>query len=118
MLQTVLMPADLSLPELGPIHHCAYLVERIEDTVAGLSERFRAGPFFVLDGAMLQNVTSGGEAAEFGHRSALGCLAGEPIELMETGRLSPARVADRFAGPRPRLHHLSWAVPVGSVVHV
>ncbi len=34
------MPADLTLPGLGPVHHRAYLVESIEDTVARLVEQF------------------------------------------------------------------------------
>ena len=112
------MPADLTLPGLGPVHHRAYLVESIEDTVARLAVQFGAGPFFALENVPMENVTSRGEVAEFSHNSAFGHLGGDPIELMEVNQLSPARVAERFSGPRPRLHHLAWAVPPSSVEEV
>jgi Glyoxalase/Bleomycin resistance protein/Dioxygenase superfamily len=114
----VTSPADLTLPGLGPVHHRAYLVESIEDTVARLVEQFGAGPFFALENVPMENVTSRGEVAEFSHNSAFGHLGGDPIELMEINRLSPARVAERFSGPRPRLHHLAWVVPRSSVEQV
>jgi hypothetical protein len=103
------------VPGLGRVHHRAYLVESIEDTVARLVDQFGAGPFFVLENVPLENVTSRGEPAEFSHNSAFGHLGGDPIELMEINQLSPARVAERFSGPRPRLHHVAWAVPPASV---
>lgn len=112
------MPVDLTVPGLGPVHHRAYLVESIEDTVARLVEQFGAGPFFVLEDVTFENVTSRGEVAEFSHNSAFGHLGGDPIELMEIKQLSPARVAERFSGPRPRLHHIAWAVPPSSVEQV
>jgi hypothetical protein len=83
------MPADLTLPGLGPVHHRAYLVESIEDTVARLVEQFGAGPFFALENVPLENVTSRGEVAEFSHNSAFGHLSGDAIELMEINQLSP-----------------------------
>jgi Glyoxalase/Bleomycin resistance protein/Dioxygenase superfamily len=112
------MPADLTLPGLGPAHHRAYLVESIEDTVARLVEQFGAGPFFALENVPMENVTSRGEVAEFSHNSAFGHLGGDPIELMEINQLSPARVAEHFSGPRPRLHHIAWVVPPPSVEQV
>lgn len=112
------MPVDLTLPGLGPVHHRAYLVESIEDTVARLMEQFGAGPFFALENVLFDNVTSRGEVAEFSHDSAFGHLGGDPIELMEIKQLSPARVAERFSGPRPRLHHIAWALPPSSVEQI
>ena len=112
------MPADLALPGFGPVHHRAYLVESIEHTIARLVEQFGAGPFFALENVPLENVTSRGEVAEFSHSSAFGLLGGDPIELMEVDQLSPARVAERFSGPRPRLHHMAWAVPPSLVEQV
>jgi hypothetical protein len=104
-----------TVPGLGSAHHRAYLVESIEDTVARLVEQLGAGPFFLLENVPMERVTSRGEPAEFSHNSAFGHLGGEPIELMETIRLSPARVAERFSGPRPRLHHVAWVLPPSSV---
>jgi methylmalonyl-CoA/ethylmalonyl-CoA epimerase len=112
------MPTDLTLPGLGPAHHRAYLVESIAGTVARLVEQFGAGPFFALENVPMENVTSRGEVAQFSHSSAFGHLGNDPIELMETNRLSPARVAERFSGTRPRLHHIAWVVPASSVEQV
>jgi methylmalonyl-CoA/ethylmalonyl-CoA epimerase len=112
------MSAALTMPGFGPVHHRAYLVESIEDTVTRLVEQFGAGPFFALENVAFENVTSRGEVAEFSHNSAFGHLGGDPIELMEINQLSPARVAERFSGPRPGLHHIAWAVPPSSVEQV
>jgi Glyoxalase/Bleomycin resistance protein/Dioxygenase superfamily len=112
------MPTDVTLPGLGPVHHRAYLVESIEVTVARLVEQFGAGPFFALEDVRFETLTSRGEVAEFSHDSAFGHLGSDPIELMEIHQLSPARVAERFSGPRPRLHHIAWAVPPSSVAEV
>jgi hypothetical protein len=112
------MPAALTMPGFGPVHHRAYLVESIEDTVTRLVEQFGAGPFFALENVPMENVTRRGEVAEFSHNSAFGQLGGDPIELMDIDQLSPARVAERFLGPRPRLHHIAWAVPPSSVEQV
>jgi Glyoxalase/Bleomycin resistance protein/Dioxygenase superfamily len=112
------MRAGLTLPGLGPVHHRAYLVESIEDTVVRLVEQFGAGPFFALENVPMENVTSRGEVAEFSHNSAFGHLGGDPIELMEVNQLSPTRVLERFSGPRPRLHHIAWVVPPSSVEQV
>ena len=106
------------LPALGPAHHRAYLVESIEATVARLVEQFGAGPFFVVENVPMENVSSDGEAAEFGHDSAFGQLGEEAVELIAIRRLSPARVQERFAGPRPRLHHLGFVVPAAAVAEV
>ena len=57
------MPAGRILSGLGPIHHRAYLVESIEETVVRLVDRFGSGPFFMLDGAALERVTPCGEEA-------------------------------------------------------
>ena len=68
------MPAALTMPGFGPVHHRAYLVESIEDTVTRLVEQFGAGPFFALENVPLENVTSRGKVAEFFHNSAFGHL--------------------------------------------
>ena len=59
----------------------------------------------------LENVLSRGEPAEFVHNSAFGYCGGGAIELMEALSLAPERVQKRFSGPRPRIHHVAYAVP-------
>ena len=105
------MPEDLFRPQLGEPHHYAYVVEDIEATVNRLVDQLGAGPFFLIERMPLEKVLSRGEPAEFVHNSAFGYYGGGAIELMEAVRLAPERVEKRFSGPRPRIHHVAYAVP-------
>jgi methylmalonyl-CoA/ethylmalonyl-CoA epimerase len=109
------VPGDRFRPPLEGVHHHAYVVESIEATVARLAEQLGAGPFFLVENVPLENVTSRGEPAEFAHHSAFGYCGGGPIELMEMVRVAPERVAARFSGPRPRVHHVAWVLPPAAV---
>ena len=105
------MPEDLFRPHLGEPHHYAYLVEDIEATVSRLADQLGAGPFFLIENVPLEDVLSRGEPAEFVHNSAFGYCGGGAIELMEALSLAPERVEKGFSGPRPRIHHVAYAVP-------
>ena len=105
------MPEDLFRPQLGEPHHYAYVVEDIEATVNRLFDTLGAGPFFLVENVPLENVLSRGEPAEFVHSSAFGYCGGGAIELVETVRLAPERVEKGFSAPRPRIHHIAYAVP-------
>jgi hypothetical protein len=105
------VPQDLFRPQLGEPHHYAYFVEDIEATVNRLVDQLGAGPFFLIESVPLENVLSRGEPAEFVHNSAFGYFGGGAIELMEAVSLAPERVATRFSGPQPRIHHVAYVVP-------
>jgi methylmalonyl-CoA/ethylmalonyl-CoA epimerase len=109
------VPEDLSRPQLGEPHHSAYLVEDIEATVNSLVDQLAAGPFFLVENVPLENVLSRGEPAEFVHNSAFGFCGGGAIELIEAVSLAPERVEREFSGPRPRIHHVAYAVPPTAV---
>jgi Glyoxalase/Bleomycin resistance protein/Dioxygenase superfamily len=109
------VPDDLFRPQLGEPHHYAYLVEDIEATVSRLVDQLGAGPFFSIEGVPLENVLSRGDPAEFAHNSAFGACGGGAIELIEAVSLAPERVEERFSGPRPRVHHVAYAVPATEV---
>ncbi|HET9591907.1 MAG TPA: hypothetical protein VFP17_03235 [Solirubrobacterales bacterium] len=98
-------------PRLGAPHHSAYLVDSIEATVPRLVEQLGAGPFFLVENVPLENVASRGEAAELAHNSAFGSCGGAPIELLEVASAAPERVAARWSGPRPRIHHVAYVLP-------
>lgn len=98
-------------PRLGQPHHHAYVVDDIEATVGRLVTQLGAGPFFLIENVPLQNLRSCGEPAEFTHNAAFGSCGDGLIELIETVSLAPRRVAERFAAPRPRVHHIAYAVP-------
>ena len=112
------MPKDPFRPQLGKPHHYAYLVEDIEATVNRLVNQLGAGPFFFVENVPLENVLSRGEPAEFVHNSAFGLCGDGPIELIEPKRLAPGRVKERFAGARPRIHHVAYVLPADSVRQV
>jgi hypothetical protein len=105
------VPENLFRPQLGEPHHFAYLVEDIEATVNRLVDQLGAGPFFLVERVPLENVLSRGEPAEFVHNSAFGYCGGGAIELIEPVSLAPERVENGFSGPRPRIHHVAYAVP-------
>jgi methylmalonyl-CoA/ethylmalonyl-CoA epimerase len=105
------MPEHPFMPRLGEPHHHAYVVDDIEATVNRLVDQLGAGPFFLIENVPLENLLSRGEPAEFVHSSAFGSWGGGTIELMETVSLAPERVAEGFSGPRPRIHHVAYAVP-------
>jgi Glyoxalase/Bleomycin resistance protein/Dioxygenase superfamily len=112
------VPEDLFRPQLGAPHHYAYAVDDIEATVGRLVDQLGVGPFFLIEEVPLENTLSRGEPAKFIHNSAFGHGGGGTIELMEIIDLAPERVERGFAGPRPTLHHLGYAVPpeeVGSL---
>jgi methylmalonyl-CoA/ethylmalonyl-CoA epimerase len=109
------VPEDLFRPQLGEPHHYAYVVDDIEATVSRLVDQLGAGPFFLIEGVPLENVLSRGEPAEFVHNSAFGFCDGSAIELIEAVSLAPERVEKGFSGPRPRIHHVGYAVPPAQV---
>jgi hypothetical protein len=104
------VPEDLAKTRLGIPHHLAYLVEDIEETVGRLVDQRGAGPFFHIERVPLENVQSRGEPAEFVHHSAFGYCGDGAIELVQPIALAPERVENRFAAPRPRVHHLGYVV--------
>ena len=105
------MPEDLFRPQLGEPHHYAYVVEDIEATVNRLADQLGAGPFFLIENVPLEDVLCRGEPAEFVHNSAFGYCGAGAIELMEPLILAPERVETGFSAPRPRIHHVAYAVP-------
>jgi hypothetical protein len=102
-------------PQLGEPHHHAYVVDDIEAIAERLAKQLGAGPFFLVEDVPLENVLSRGEPAEFAHASAFGACGGGAIELIQPARLTPERVEERFTGVRPRMHHVGYVVPAGSV---
>lgn len=112
------MPDELFRAQLGEPHHQAYVVDDIADAVERLARQLGAGPFFHVENVPLENVLSGGEAAEFAHDSAFGACGEGAIELIQPVRLTPARVEERFAGPRPRVHHVGYVLSPETVAEV
>ncbi|HYX85245.1 MAG TPA: hypothetical protein VE777_09780 [Gaiellales bacterium] len=105
------MPDDVFQPQLGMPHHSGYVVDSIEATVERLVEHLGAGPFFLVENVPLENVLSRGEPAQLAHDSAFGLCGGAPIELLQIARAAPERVEARWSGPRPRIHHVAYALP-------
>jgi hypothetical protein len=109
------VPENLFRPQLGEAHHYAYVVEDIEATVNRLVDQLGAGPFFLVESVPLENVLSRAEPAEFVHNSAFGRCGDGAIELIEAVSVAPERVKKAFSAPRPRIHHVAYAVPPTAV---
>jgi hypothetical protein len=105
-------------PQLGEAHHYAYVLADIEATVRRLGDQLGAGPFFLIEGVPLEDVRSRGEPAQFAHNSAFGACGGGVIELIQPVRLAPARVAERFASPSPRVQHVAYVLSPAQVADV
>jgi hypothetical protein len=106
------------VPDLGPIHHFAYVVAEIEPVVQRLNEQFGAGPFLQIESVPVEDVTSRGEPAEFAHSSAFGICNDVAVELIQVTKIEPARVAERFRpndDGTPRLQHVAYALPPATV---
>jgi hypothetical protein len=99
------------VPGLARLHHTGYVVESIQASVEQLVTQLGAGPFLLVKNVPLEDARSRGEPARLAHDSAFGMCAGAPIELLEIAHASPDRVAARWAGPRPRLHHVGYVLP-------
>jgi methylmalonyl-CoA/ethylmalonyl-CoA epimerase len=112
------MAENLFRPQLGEPHHYAYVVEDIEATVNRLVDQLGAGPFYLIESVPLEDVLSRGEPAEFVHNSAFGYCGSGAIELMEPISLAPERVEKGFAGARPRIQHIAYAVPPTEVAEL
>jgi hypothetical protein len=112
------VPQDPFRPQLGEPHHIAYVVEDVEATALRLVDQLGAGPFFLVERVPLENVLSRGEPAEFVHDSAFGSCGDGVIELIRAARLSPGRVEERFAAPRPRVQHVAYVVSPTAVAAV
>ena len=97
--------------QLGKPHHHAYVVEEIEIAARALATQLGAGPFFCVENVPLEDVRSRGEQAQFVHNSSFGSCGDAVIELIQPIRLAPNRVEERFAGLRPRPHHVAYVVP-------
>jgi hypothetical protein len=52
----------ISRPSLDAAHHYAYVVENSEATIERLTEQLGAGPFFLVENVLLENITSRGPA--------------------------------------------------------
>jgi len=106
------------MPDLGQIHHLAYVVTEIEPVVQRLHEQFGAGPFLRIENVPVEDVTSRGEPAEFSHDAAFGICNDLPVELLQVARIEPAEVAARFRtndDGTPRLQHVAYALPPAAV---
>ena len=109
------MTQDVFSHQLGEPHHLAYVVDDIETTVERLAAQLGAGPFFSIENVPLEDVTSGGEPAEFTHNAAFGRCGGGTIELIQPVSLAPEDVMRAFAPPRPRVQHVAYVVPPGEL---
>lgn len=98
-------PGTSSVHPIG-IVQTAYYVDDARAAATRWSQRFGAGPFFVLDHIALQDVVVRGEASTFDHTSAYGWQNNVMVELVQQNCSTPSIFNDRAFG----LHHLAHFV--------
>jgi len=88
----------------------AYGVADLEAAVARFSQRFGAGPFFVMEHIPLAEVRYRGSAGSFDHSSAYGQWGDVMVELVKDHTIGPSPVRDILGERSEGLHHLAYMV--------
>jgi catechol 2,3-dioxygenase-like lactoylglutathione lyase family enzyme len=94
-----------------PIHHIGYVVDDIPAAVDWAVTTLGAGPFFLIDHLVFDEVTYLGEPAAYDHSSAFGQWGPIKLELTVVHSAAPAGLAEALAGPTPRVGHVAWLAP-------
>ncbi|MEQ8483785.1 MAG: VOC family protein [Pseudomonadales bacterium] len=94
----------------GPVQ-IAYFVTDIRASARRFSERFGAGPFYVIDRIELESATHRGQPCGFVHSSAYGQWGDVMVELVQQDDDGPSPFRDLFAPGQEGLHHLAFFVP-------
>jgi catechol 2,3-dioxygenase-like lactoylglutathione lyase family enzyme len=93
-----------------PIAHIGYVVGSIAEAVGFWSRAFGAGPFYLLEHVVFDDVRHGDEAIAFDHSTAFGQWGEIAVEFWQIHRLEPAEpLGPRFA-PLGRLNHVAYFV--------
>ena len=91
--------------EFGRIVQLAYHAPDIKKTAQFWSDKFGAGPFYLLELIQLRECLYRGTAAPFNHSSAYGQLGDMMIELIHQHDDHPSPVRDMYDAQREGLHH-------------
>ncbi len=89
--------------EHGVIKQIAYVVEDLDAAIARWVDVMHAGPFFRLDGIVVEDVRYRGAAVPTKLSLALGNSGGTQIELIEIGNAAPSIYRELPRG----VHHLA-----------
>ena len=94
----------------GPVQ-IAYFVSDIRASARRFSERFGAGPFFLIDCIELESATHRGRPCSFVHSSAYGQWGEVMVELVQQDDDGPSPFRDLYQPGQEGLHHLAFFVP-------
>jgi catechol 2,3-dioxygenase-like lactoylglutathione lyase family enzyme len=91
-----------------PPHHVGYFVADIPQAVEWAVTTLGAGPFFLIDRLVFDEVTFDGEPAAYDHSSAFAQWGPVKVELTQIHSAAPAGLQAALIGSTPRLGHVAW----------
>jgi hypothetical protein len=95
-------------PEIRPFVQAAYFVADAEAAARRWAREFGAGPFFLLEHVLLENVVHRGTPSTLDHTAAFGQLGSIMIELVQQHGEHPSVFRDMYAADEYGLHHMAY----------
>jgi catechol 2,3-dioxygenase-like lactoylglutathione lyase family enzyme len=96
-------------PQQGPAQ-IAYVVNDLRTAARQMSERYGAGPFYLVERIELVSATHRGRPCGFVHSSAYGQWGQVMLELVKQDDDGPSPFRDLYEPGREGLHHLAFFV--------
>jgi hypothetical protein len=98
-----------AVPPAGPpIHHVGYFVADLRAGVERFARDHGAGPFFVLEHVVFEEVSYEGAPATYDHSSAFGQWGPLLIELSQVHDAQPDGLRDRLTAPGAGVGHIGF----------
>jgi len=102
-------PLDLGFARRRPLH-IGYTVESIPEAVDLWARAFGAGPFFVIEDIVFDEIEHRHGPAEFDHSTAFGQWGGIAVELWEVHKLAPKATLGPRISATDRPNHVAYHV--------
>jgi hypothetical protein len=90
------------------IHHLGYVVDDLRTGVKRFADDLGAGPFFVMEHIVFDEVTYLGDTARYDHSSGFGQWGPILVELTQVHDAQPAGLREQFASPGSGVGHVAW----------
>jgi methylmalonyl-CoA/ethylmalonyl-CoA epimerase len=95
------------------VHHLAYVVDDIEKAVQHWSFALGAGPFYVIERMVFDEMSHRGKPCVFDHSAAFGQWGPMVIELQQIFASGPQSLTDCLIPARPpAINHVAYLSPV------